>query len=196
MTRIEAIEAVAAARAGAAVITGPGANSGLLYDRADAPATIYNMDMGYATPIALGVALACPRRRVLTLEGEGSFFAGATVLSTIWRMRPDNLVVVVLDNEVWGTGDSSEPTATAFGTDLAGLALAAGWEETHVHRPTAAKELGQTVSAALTGGGPHLIVGKTDAKGDESSGSSRRPRPKRHMVDCAILMRAELSSDR
>ena len=63
MNRIEAMDAVAAARSDAVVITGPGANSGLLYERADAPATIYNMEMGYAAAVALGIALARPRRR-------------------------------------------------------------------------------------------------------------------------------------
>jgi sulfopyruvate decarboxylase subunit beta len=195
MNRLEAMDAVAAARADAVVITGPGANSGLLYERADAPATIYNMDMGYATAVALGVALARPQRRVLAIEGEGSFFAGATVLSTIWRLKPANLVVVVLDNGVWGTGDGMEPTATAFGLDLPRLALANGWDEKHVYSPAAADELGRLLSSALRGGGPHFIVGKTDTGSHESSSSSR-PRPKRHLLDCAVLMRAELSGDR
>jgi sulfopyruvate decarboxylase subunit beta len=194
MNRVEAMNAVAAARSDAVVITGPGANAGLLYERADAPATLYNMDMGYATAVALGVALACPQRRVLAIEGEGSFYAGATVLSTIWRMRPANLVALVLDNGVWGTGDGREPTATAFGLDLARLALATGWEQTHVHSTVEAGELGALLTSALQGGGPQLIIGKTDPSADQSS-SSGRPRPKRHLLDCAVLMRAELSGD-
>jgi thiamine pyrophosphate-dependent acetolactate synthase large subunit-like protein len=192
MNRVEAMNAVAAARADAVVITGPGANAGLLYERADAPATIYNMDMGYATAVALGVALACPRRRVLAIEGEGSFYAGATVLSTIWRIRPANLVALVLDNGVWGTGDGREPTATAFGLDLVHLALATGWDQAHVRSTVEADELGARLTSALQGGGPHLIIGKTDSSPDQPS-SSGRPRPKRHLLDCAVLMRAELS---
>jgi len=194
MNRIEAMDAVAAARADAVVITGPGANSGLLYERADSPATIYNMDMGYATAVALGIALARPHRRVLAIEGEGSFYAGSVVLSTIWRLRPNNLVVVVLDNGVWGTGDGLEPTATAFGVDLVRLALAVGWDERHVYSPVDATELHRRLSSALGRGGPHFIVAKTDASKDEPS-SAARPRPKRHVLDCAVLMRAELSGD-
>jgi sulfopyruvate decarboxylase subunit beta len=194
MNRMQAMDAVAAARSDAVVITGPGANSGLLYERADAPATIYNMDMGYATAVALGVALACPRRRVLAIEGEGSFYAGSVVLSTIWRLKPNNLVVVVLDNGVWGTGDGLEPTATAFGVDLVRLALASGWDEKHVHSPVDASDLGERLSSALRGGGPYFIVGKTDASKDEPS-SAARPRPRRHVLDCAVLMRSELSGD-
>jgi sulfopyruvate decarboxylase subunit beta len=196
MNREEAIGAIAACRGDAAVVMGPGASCGLLYERADAPATIYNMDMGYASAVALGVALARPRRRVLAIEGEGSFYAGSTVLSTIWRLQPANLVVVILDNGVWGTGDGLEPTATAFGLDLAALALAAGWPAGQVHSPADPGELTRAVSAALGGAGPHFLVAKTDPKQDRNLGSSTtRPRPRRHVLDCAVLMRAELSRD-
>jgi thiamine pyrophosphate-dependent acetolactate synthase large subunit-like protein len=194
MNRIEAMDAVAAARGDAVVITGPGANSGLLYERADAPATLYNMELGYAAAVGLGVALACPKRRVLTIEGEGSFYAGSTVLSTVWRMKPANLVMLVLDNGVWGTGDGREPTATAFGLDLASLARATGWDEEHVHRATQADELGRVLASALRDGGPRFIVGKTDPSKDQASGAGRT-RPKRHLLDCAVLMRVELGGD-
>ena len=195
MNRIEAMEAIAAARGEAAAVTGPGANSGLLYEKADRPATLYNMELGYSTSVALGVALACPGRPVLSIEGEGSFFAGSTVLSTIWRLRPSNLVVIVLDNEIWGTADGLEPTATAFGLDLVRLALATGWDEAHVHRPADARELGAKVAGSLRGGGPHLIVGKIDPKQDNTSASGSRARPKRHILDCAVLMRATLTGN-
>jgi sulfopyruvate decarboxylase subunit beta len=193
MNRAEAMDVVAAARSDAVVITGPGANSGLLYERADTPATIYNMDMGYAVAMSLGIALACPRRRVLSIEGEGSFYAGATVLSTIWRLRPRNLAVLVLDNGVWGTADGQEPTATAFGLDLVRLAQASGWDEQHVHSAGGTNELAHLLSAALRESGPHFIVAKTEASKD--SLSPNRPRPKRHLLDCAVLMRAELSRE-
>ena len=194
MNRIEAMDIVAAARGDAAAFTGPGVNSGLLYARADAPATIYNMDMGYATAIALGAALARPDRKMLSIEGDGSFFAGAAVLSTIWRMRPKNLIAVVLDNEVWGTGDGTEPTATGSGTDIAGLALANGWDAAHLHTPSGPNELADRMGAAMTTAGPHLVVCKTDTSRDMRS-SPDRPVPRRHQLDCAVLMRAELSGD-
>jgi sulfopyruvate decarboxylase subunit beta len=195
MNRLEAMAAIAAARGDAAAVTGPGANSGLLFEQADTPATLYNMELGYASSVALGVALARPQRPVMSIEGEGSFFAGATVLSTIWRLRPKNLTVIVLDNEIWGTADGLEPTATAFGLDLNRLALATGWDAAHVQRPADAQELGARVAAALGGAGPHFIVGKIDPKQDTTSGSANRARPKRHILDCAVLMRATLSRD-
>jgi thiamine pyrophosphate-dependent acetolactate synthase large subunit-like protein len=195
MNRIEAMEVVAAARGDAAAVTGPGANSGLLYEKADRPATLYNMELGYASSVALGIALACPQRQVLAIEGEGSFFAGSTILSTMWRLRPQNLVVIVLDNEIWGTGDGLEPSATAFGLDLARLALATGWDEANVHRAADVSTFRAQVAKTLQGGGPHLIVGKIDPKQDSTSASGSRARPKRHLLDCAVLMRAALAGD-
>jgi len=195
MNRIEAMDVIAAARGNAAAVTGPGANSGLLYEKADRPATLYNMELGYASSVALGVALACPQRQVLAIEGEGSFFAGATILSTMWRLRPQNLVVIVLDNEIWGTADGLEPTATAFGLDLARLALATGWDEANVHRSADLGTFRGHVEKALRGGGPHLVVGKIDPKQDSTSASGNRARPKRHILDCAVLMREALAGD-
>jgi hypothetical protein len=95
---------------------------------------------------------------------------------------------------VWGTGDGLEPTATASGLDLLCLAHATGWDQTHLYRATAPDELRRLVSSALHGGGPHFIVGKTDPSEDQPSGSGRT-RPKRHLLDCAVLMRMELSGD-
>lgn len=195
MNRVEAMQIVAQARGEAAAITGPGTNSGLLYENADSPATIYNMDLAYAAPIALGMALARPDRRIMSIEGEGSFYAGSTVLSTIWRQRPSNLTVVVLDNGVWGTSDGTEPTATSFGVDLIDMARANGWEEAHLHHAETPSDLATALEAAAVGDGPHFVVAKTDTSMDQPS-SGARPRPKRHLLDCAVLMRAELSGDR
>lgn len=65
-----AMRVVTAASTQAAAILGPGGNGGLLYELADAPATIHSMDIAYATPIALGIALARPQRRVFCNRGR------------------------------------------------------------------------------------------------------------------------------
>ncbi len=196
MNREEAMNVVAALRGDAAVVMGPGSNCGLVYERADRPATIYNMDMAYASAVALGIALARPKRPVLAIEGDGSFYAGSTVLSMIWRTRPANLTVLVTDNGVWGTGDGSEPTATGHGVDLAALARVAGWEEARVHRASDPDTLRRTLASALKGGGPNFIVASTDPAADQYLGSFvAKPRVGRHLLECAVLMRADLSRD-
>lgn len=196
MKRAETLEIVAALRSDAALVVGPGANSGILYAHCDKPASLYNMDMAYSAPVGLGIALARPDRKVLVVEGEGSFFAGSTVLSTVWRMRPKNLIILVTDNGVWGTGDGREPSATACGVDLCALALASGWEQKRVHFCDQAVALRAEFSAALQEDGPHFFVCKNDAALDEYLGSgSTRPRPLRHILECAVLMRRALSGE-
>ena len=96
------------------MIVGPGTTSGALYQADHRAPTIYNMDMGYATAICLGLALAVPAERVVALEGDGSALAGLGVLSTIGRYAPPNLVVVVFHNGVYAScGDGQVPTAAA-----------------------------------------------------------------------------------
>lgn len=81
--------------------------------------------MGGAVSVGLGIALAQPTRRIVVVTGDGEMLMGLTALTTIAAMAPDNLAVLVLDNETYGeTG--GQPTNTAKGTDLAGMARAAG----------------------------------------------------------------------
>jgi thiamine pyrophosphate-dependent acetolactate synthase large subunit-like protein len=155
------------------------------------------MEMAYTSAFALGVALACPERKVLVVEGEGSFYAGSTALSTITRMRPRNLTVLVTDNGVWGTGDGQEPSATSCGLDLVKLALAAGWDSQHVHQCDEQSELHARLFRALEQEGPHFIVGKTDPAQDAHIRSSaHRPRPLRHALESIVLMRQDLNRNR
>jgi len=82
--------------------------------------------MGGAAAMGLGLAMAQPDRRVLVITGDGEILMGLGSLSTIGVQRPENLVVVVCDNERYGeTG--MQLTHTAGGLDLPAMALAAGF---------------------------------------------------------------------
>ena len=81
--------------------------------------------MGGAASIGLGIARAQPDRRVLVLTGDGEMLMGLGSLATIALQKPENLAVVVLDNERYGeTG--MQQTHTAFGVDLPAAAAAVG----------------------------------------------------------------------
>ena len=70
--------------------------------------------MGLAAPIAFGVALAQPKRRVFALEGDGSLLMQLGCLSTIAAQAPRNLTVIVWDNGVYQiTGSQPTPAADA-----------------------------------------------------------------------------------
>ena len=76
--------------------------------------------------MGLGLAMAQPERRVIVITGDGEILMGLGSLLTIGVQRPENLVVVVCDNERYGeTG--MQLTHTAGGLDLPAMALAAGF---------------------------------------------------------------------
>ena len=82
--------------------------------------------MGGAAMIGLGLALAQPARRVLVLTGDGEMLMGLGSLATIAAQAPDNLAIAVFDNGSFGeTG--AQPSHTALGADLAGIARGCGW---------------------------------------------------------------------
>ena len=92
--------------------------------------------MGGAASIGLGIALAQPDRRVLVLTGDGEMLMGMGSLATIALQKPENLAVVVIDNECYGeTG--MQQTHTAFGVALPGVAAAVGLPVTGMVRDQA-----------------------------------------------------------
>src|SRR5215510_13769125 len=81
--------------------------------------------MGLASSMGLGIALARPARQVVVIDGDGSVLMNLCGFTTLARYRPSNLVHVVFDNEsLLSVGGF--PTATSTGSDLAGIAQAAG----------------------------------------------------------------------
>ena len=81
--------------------------------------------LGLCSSIALGMALGLPHRKIIALDGDGSLLMNLCSLPTMAHMRPGNLLHIVFDNEVY-EASGSKKTATACGTDLVGVARAAG----------------------------------------------------------------------
>jgi thiamine pyrophosphate-dependent acetolactate synthase large subunit-like protein len=117
--------------------------------------------MGLAFPIALGVALAQPKRRVIALEGDGSLLMQLGCLATIAMLAPKNLAIVVMDNRSYQiTG--GQPTATAAGADLVTMARGAGLAQSAW---AADEEMFDEMTArALAQDGPWLIAVRIDDK--------------------------------
>jgi len=81
--------------------------------------------MGLASSTGLGLALCLPDRKVIVFDGDGSVLMNLGGLTTLARYQPANLVHVTFDNEsLLSVGGF--PTATATGSDLEGIARAAG----------------------------------------------------------------------
>ena len=84
--------------------------------------------MGAPVGMGLGLALAQPTKRVLVITGDGDMLMSLGSLATVATQMPENLAIVVLDNEKFGeTGNQAThtsprnngPTDSGAGTDLA-----------------------------------------------------------------------------
>lgn len=182
MNRLDAIAVFAGLRQGGPVITGPGATSGTLYVTRHEPATIYNMEMGYATAMSLGVALAARNEWVVALEGDASIVAGMPVLATIGRYQPPNLTVVVFDNGVFGTGSGDEPSASSGRLEIAAVARACGID--NVVSVSEVAQLGESLQRAKTEPGPWFVIALIDRS--DAAPSAGRPRPQVDVTESGI----------
>jgi len=118
--------------------------------------------MGLASSMGLGVALTRPDLSVVVFDGDGSILMNLGGLTTLARYRPKNLVHVVFDNEsLLSVGGF--PTATSTGSDIAGMAKAAGIPRTATVRTI--QEFVAEFDAAIAAQELTTIVAKVDAKG-------------------------------
>jgi thiamine pyrophosphate-dependent acetolactate synthase large subunit-like protein len=134
LDRRRVVRALLERREGLLVVAGLGSSAWDCTAAGDHPLTFPLWGaMGSACAIGLGLALAQPRRRVLVVTGDGEMLMGLGSLATVGAQRPGNLAVVVLDNERYGeTG--MQKTHTAYGTDLAAVALACGFARAAIVR--------------------------------------------------------------
>lgn len=145
-----------------AVVAGIGNTNFDLWAAERRPQNFYMLgSMGLACPIALGVALAQPQRRVIALEGDGSLLMQLGSLATVAMLRLRNLTIIVWDNNAYQiTG--SQPTATGYGADL--VAIAGGAGITQSAWATDESHFEQLVDDALAHDGPSLIAARIDGE--------------------------------
>jgi thiamine pyrophosphate-dependent acetolactate synthase large subunit-like protein len=125
LDRRAAINKILEKRGDALVVTGLGSSCYDVGAAGDHPNNFYLWGgMGAAAMMGLGLALAQPKRQVLVITGDGEMLMGLGALATIGTQGPRNLSIIVIDNELYSeTG--MQPTHTARGVDLAGMAKAA-----------------------------------------------------------------------
>lgn len=145
-----------------AVVGGIGQTHFDLWASGQRPQNFYMLgSMGLAVPIALGVAIAQPKRQVFALEGDGSLLMQLGALGTVATIKPKNLAIIVWDNGAYQiTG--GQPTLTSTGVDLVAVAKGAGlvqsaWATDEAHFEA-------LVDLALEGTGPLFICVRTDNK--------------------------------
>jgi sulfopyruvate decarboxylase subunit beta len=129
--------------------------------------------MGLASSMGLGIALAKPHASVVVFDGDGSVLMNLGGLTTLARYRPRNLIHVVFDNEsLLSVGGF--PTATSTGSDLAGIAEAAGVPRTATVRSL--DDFTRAFADALDARDLTTLVAKVEAVG-----------PSGYVTDLALL---------
>ncbi|MBQ03602.1 sulfopyruvate decarboxylase subunit beta [Candidatus Bathyarchaeota archaeon] len=108
------------------VVSNLGDPSKELYHTRDRPKNFYMLgSMGLASSISLGLALS-QDRRVVCLDGDGSILMNMGSLSTIANIKPNNLILIALDNGAYGTTGNQNSFAAGL-TDLGEVAKACGF---------------------------------------------------------------------
>jgi phosphonopyruvate decarboxylase len=81
--------------------------------------------MGHTSSIAMGVALAAPKRRVIAIDGDGSMLMHLGALPIIGNHSSNNLIHIVLNNQCHESV-GGQPTV-AGEIDIQKLAIASGY---------------------------------------------------------------------
>ncbi len=163
MLRVDALRAIYDRLERCIVVTIMGAVAAELQSLGHRPGFFYlQHSMGLASSVGLGIAPLRPELQVVVLDGDGSILMNLGALTTMARYRPRNLVHVVFDNEsLLSVGGF--PTATATGSDIAGIAAAAG-----IPRASTVRAIDQFTAAfdeALRANELTTLVAKVEAKG-------------------------------
>jgi thiamine pyrophosphate-dependent acetolactate synthase large subunit-like protein len=145
-----------------AVIGGIGNTNFDLWSAGHRPQNFYMLgSMGLAFPIALGVALAQPKRRIFALEGDGSLLMQLGCLATIASLKPKNLSLIVMDNGIYQiTG--SQPTPAAASSDIVAIAQGCGLADSAWAADE--EDFERLVDQSLLATGPALIAVRIDDK--------------------------------
>tara|TARA_B100000530_G_C15881423_1_gene457601 strand:+ start:285 stop:884 length:600 start_codon:yes stop_codon:yes gene_type:complete len=162
LQRRKVVHRILQERGDAAVVTGIGNAVHDVASANDDPKNMYLAGvMGGATMVAFGVALAQPKRRILTITGDGELLAGVGSLATVGVEQPKNLSIIVIDNQAYGA-TGNQHTHTGRGVDLVGIAKASGFKQTALITTNA--DLENELPLIYSAPGPYFAVVKVLSK--------------------------------
>ncbi len=170
MRRLDALRAIYPRLEQSVVVTIMGAVAAELQSLGHRPGFFYLQHaMGLASSLGLGIALTRPELRVIVLDGDGSLLMNLGGLTTLARYRPANLVHLVFDNQsLLSVGGF--PTATSTGSDLAGMAKAAGVP--HVDSTSSPEALAAALDRAVAANELATIVAHVEAHYEPPTGTA------------------------
>ena len=117
----------------------------------------FALNMGLCLPFALGLSVAFPKRKIVSIDSDGSLMNDSSSLITVADVNPPNLAAFVMDNGSYAFMGS---TFTTRKTDLAKMAQGAGIANTGT--VTTLEEFTAAAKQAMENVGPSLIVAKVE----------------------------------
>ena len=122
-------------------------------------ASLFQQQLGCVTPQAFGVAVGLPHRRIVSLDTDGGMMFNLGILATLANEQPQNLLVVVWDNECYEF-IGGPPTHTAGRADIAAIARGAGIE--HAYTVKTLDDFDRHCEDGLRARTPYVLVAKID----------------------------------
>ncbi|TCT29638.1 thiamine pyrophosphate-dependent enzyme [Martelella mediterranea] len=121
-------------------------------------ASLFQQQLGCVTPEAFGLAVGLPHRRIVSLDTDGGMVFNLGILATLGNEKPENLLVIVWDNECYQS-IGGPPTHTASRTvDLAAIARGSGISQSHTARDL--ESFDRLCTEGLAANEPFVIIAK------------------------------------
>ena len=143
------------------VITGVAGVGCEWHDLKPREGNLYQTAMAGTSAMALGLALALPHRRIISIDTDGGILMGLTGLPAIAQQNPSNLIIVVCDNESYEAAGKI-PTFTASVANLEGIAREAGIKNVRLVKEL--KEFKEVIDEAFRANGTSFIIAKVNLR--------------------------------
>jgi thiamine pyrophosphate-dependent acetolactate synthase large subunit-like protein len=144
---------------GALVVTALGNASYLWAVLRESPQNFYLEDaMGLALPLALGLAVAQPERKVVVVEGDGGLLMHMGGMVTVGAVAPKNLTILLIQNGVHAASGGQPLTNAAL--DMASLGHTMGLAR--AENITSTEAFQPALAAAIEADGPSLLALATE----------------------------------
>lgn len=146
------------------VVTTTGMTSREAFSAKDREGNFYMLgSMGLVTPLSLGLALNCPDKKIIAIEGDGSVLLNLGSLAMVGAEQSTNLLTIVLDN---GTYESTGgQKCISQNLNLSKIAKAIGYKNVFFAEDT--DSLSVKMSKLLKLKGPNFLLIKIESSHEE-----------------------------
>jgi len=161
MKRKEAIETIMTlVNSKDIVVSTTGLISREIFEKFDSDRNVYVPgSMGLASSIGLGLAVSCPNKKVVVIDGDASLLMNLGSIVTIGKWQPQNLLHVVIDNGAYGSCNEERSMSDSANFDK--LALNVGYQNVRI------ADSQEALKCAIINfrRGPEFILAKIDLGG-------------------------------